>query len=315
MKIKKISLDQIFLEDERFRISYYYSLERMILSLKNVGLINPPLVVFRDDHFILVSGWKRVLACREISLSPIPVRVSEEEDELKTFLTAFYEKLALREFDLLEKAEILSKLKKLGEAEDKIVRHFLPLLNIPSTLSHLDMFLSFSRFKPELKRMIAEKNMPFSSVQLLSEFKPGARKLLLPLLLPIGQNKQRELLDDLLNISRKSDIPAEKLLVSKELQDTLKSDSLSPLQKSDKIRLLLKRKRYPSISSMRDSFNSLLRIMGWPKEISVKPSPFFEGEDVSVSFSFKNNEELQRHLHMIKKLSSRKEFSRLLNLD
>ena len=86
MKIKQLPLNQIFLQDERFRISHYFSLERMILSLRRVGLINPPLVCFRDNHFILVSGWKRTLACREIFLSPIPVQVSEEEDELGTFL-------------------------------------------------------------------------------------------------------------------------------------------------------------------------------------------------------------------------------------
>jgi len=315
MKVKQLPLNQIFLEDERFRISYYFPLEKMVLSLKSAGLINPPLVCFRDSHFILVSGWKRVLACREISLSSIPVQVSEEEDDLKTFLWAFYENMALREFNLIEKAEILSKLKKLGETEEKIIQHFLPLLDIPSTLSHLDTFLSFSGFKPELKKLIVEKNMPFSSTQLLSEFKPRGRKLLLPLLLPLGQNKQKELLEDLLEVSRKSDIPAEKLLTSKEIQDALKSEKLSPLQKSDKVRLLLKRKRYPSLSSMKDSFDSLLKRIDWPREISVKHSPFFEGEDVSVSFTFKNNVEFQRHLRKLQKLASRKEFSTLFNLD
>lgn len=315
MKVKQLPLDQIFLEDERFRISYYFSLERMILSLRSVGLINPPLVCFRDNHFILVSGWKRVLACQEISLSPIPVYVSEEEDELKTFLLAFYENWALREFNLIEKAEILSKLKKLGEPEEKIIRDFLPLLNIPSTLGHLDAFLSLSRFKPELKKLIVEKNMPFPSAQLLSEFKPRVRELLLPLLIPLGQNKQKEILEDLQEISRKSDIPAEKLLTSKEIQEALKSESLSPLQKSDKIRLFLKRKRYPSLSSMKDSFDSLLERIEWPKEISVKPSPFFEGEDVSVSFTFRNNVEFQEHLRRLQKLASRKEFPTLFNLD
>jgi ParB family chromosome partitioning protein len=315
MKIKKFPLNHMFLPDERFRISYYFPLEKMILSLKSVGLINPPLVCFRDNHFILVSGWKRVLACREISLSPIPVQVLEEENDLKTFLLAFYENLALREYNLMEKAEILNKLKKLGETEERIIQQFLPLLDIPSTLSHLDVFLSFSEFEPELKKLIVEKTMSFSSTQLLSEFKPKERRLLFPLLFPLGQNKQKGLLEDLLDVSRKSDIPVEKLLTSKEVQDVLKSERLSPLQKSDKIRLLLKRKRYPSLSSMRDSFDSLLKKIGWPEEISVKPSPFFEGEDISVSFSFRNKAEFRRSLRELQKLGSRKEFSTLFNLD
>ncbi len=311
MNVKHLALDQIFLEDERFRISDCFSLERMILSLKSVGLIHPPLVCLRDNHFILVSGWKRILACREISLSPVPVRVAEEADELKTFLLAFYENLALREFNLIEKAQILSKLKKFGEKKERIVRDILPLLDIPSTMDHLDIFLNFSKFEPELERMIVEKKMPFSSAHLLSEFKSKERKLLMPLLLPLGQNKQKELLEDLQAILRKMGAPAERVLVSKEIQDIQKSENLSSLQKSDRIRLLLKRKRYPSLFTQRDSFDSLLKRMNWPQEISVKASPFFEGEDVSVSFSFKSKDDFQRNLRKLQKLASHKEFSNL----
>jgi len=178
MKKKKLPLKDIFLEDERFRISYYFSLEKLMLSIQKVGLLNPPLVAFRDKHFILVSGWKRALACIKLSLPSLPVLVIEEEDELKTFLAAFYENFAAREFSLLEKAEILSRLKKFGENERRIVKHYLPLLDIPSTLSNLESYLAFSLIESEVKRMIHEKNMPFSSVKLLAGFTLKERNFL-----------------------------------------------------------------------------------------------------------------------------------------
>lgn len=309
MKIKNLPLNEIFLEDERFRISYYFSLEKMILSLKKTGLVCPPLVTLRDKHFILVSGWKRVLASLELSISPITVFVIEEGNELKTFLMAFYENLAIREFTLLEKAEVLSKLKKFGESEENIVRHYLPLLNIPPTLFHLDTFLTFSQFEPGVKEVIHKKNMPFSSVQLLSEFKPSERKLLVPLLLPLGQNKQKEFLEDLQEISRKDDIPVKKVFDSKEIMDILASDKLSPVQKAEKIRLLLRRKRFPHLFSWKDSFDSALKKMNCPREIAVKPSPFFEDEKISISFAVKNEEELRGLLQKLQELASREEFS------
>ena len=179
MKKKNLSLKEIFLEDERFRVSYYFSLEKLILSIQNVGLLNPPLVSFRDKHFILVSGWKRVLACIKLSFSSLPVFVIEEEDELQTFLTAFYENLAIREFSLLEKSEILSRLKRFGEDEKKIVKHYLLLLDIPSTLSHLESYLAFSKIESGVKSIIHQKNMPFSSVKILAGFTAQERKSLL----------------------------------------------------------------------------------------------------------------------------------------
>jgi len=288
MKREKLDIKEIFLKDERFRTSYHFSLEKPKLSLKEVGLLHPPLVALRNDRFILVSGWKRILACVELSLSPLPVLITEEKDDLKTFLMAFYENLATREFSLLEKAEILASLKRLGEDEKRIIQHYLPLLDIPATLSHLDSYLSFSQFEPEVKKAIHEKNMSFLSVKPLVELSSQERERLLPLLLPLGQNKRRELLEDILEVSRMNNTPVQKTLLSPEIQAVQESETLTLLQKADRTLLLLRKKRYPALSSMQDSFESLLRKMDWPEEIRISPSPFFEEEDFTVRFSFKN---------------------------
>jgi ParB family chromosome partitioning protein len=309
MKRKNLSLKEISLEDERFRISYYFSLEKLILSIQKVGLLSPPLVALRDKHFVLVSGWQRILACIKLGLSSIPVFVIEEEDELKIFLAAFYENFAAREFSLLEKAEILFRLKRFGEDEKSIVKHYLPLLDIPSTLSNLESFLAFSRFEPEVKRLIHKKNMPFSSVKLLVGFTLQERKLLLPLLLPAGQNKLKGILEDLKEISRRNDIPPKKILSSKDILDIMGSKKLSPLQKTDKVRLILMKKRYPALSSREESFDSLLKRLQVPKTIEVKPSPFFEEENFTVNFSFGDREELKTKLIKLQELASKQEFS------
>ena len=154
MEREEILIKDINLKDERFRISYFFSLESLLLSLKEVGLVNPPLVTYRDHRLVLVSGWKRVLACLELSLTSIPVWVVESDDDLQMFLLAFYENLASREFNLLEKAEILRRLKKLGEKEQKIIRHYFPLLNIPKTSYYFDLYSAISRFPRDVKSFI-----------------------------------------------------------------------------------------------------------------------------------------------------------------
>lgn len=315
MKKKNLPLKEIFLEDERFRISYYFSLEKLMLSIQKVGLLNPPLVALRDKHFILVSGWKRVLACIKLGLSSLPVFVIEEEDELKTFLAAFYENFGAREFSLLEKAEVLSRLKKFGEDEKRIVKHYLPLLDIPSNLPNLESYLAFSRLESEVKRIIHQKNMAFSSVKLLVGFTPQERKSLLPLLLPSGQNKLKGILEDLKEISKKNDIPPQKILSSKEILDIRESEKLSPLQKVDKIRLILRKKRYPAFSSRKESFDSLLKKLRLPKTVVVKPSLFFEEEYFLVNFSFGNSEELKTNLLKLQELASKQEFSAIFKLN
>jgi hypothetical protein len=314
MKTEQLALQKISLEDERFRTSYHFSLEKLKLSLKKIGLLHPPLVTRRDKRFILVSGWKRVLACRELSFSTVPVDMIEEKDELQTFLIAFYENLSARDFGLLEKAEALSRLRKFGEDETKIIRHYLPLLGIPQTLSHLDTYLAFSGLDPGVKKAAHEKNMPFPVLKLFSEFTSEEQRLLLPFILPLGQNKRKAILEDFMEISRRNDIPMKNLILSEEIQAIQSTDELTPLQKADKIRLLLRKQRYPVFSSWKDSFDSLLRRMRWPDEVSVDPSPFFEDENFTVTFTFQDQEQFRSNLKKLEELSSKDEFVQIFKL-
>jgi ParB family chromosome partitioning protein len=309
MKREEIHIKNINLKDERFRISYFFSLKGLLLSLKEVGLINPPLVTSRNRQLILVSGWKRVLACLELSLTSIPVWVVRSDDDLQMFLLAFYENLASREYSLLEKAEILRRLKKLGEKEQKIIRHYFPLLNIPQTSYYLDLYLTISRFSKDVKSSIHQKNMSLASMEIFAEFNSRERKLLLPLLQPLGQNKQQELLEDLHEISLRDSVSAQEILISEGMSKILHSEKFSSLQKSDRIRHWLRRKRYPRLSSRRKAFKQALRKSGWPEDISIEPSPFFEEEALTVQFRFKDKEELRSLLVRLQQISSKKEFA------
>jgi len=311
MKKENLSPEKIYLKDERFRISFYFSLQKMTNSLQEVGLINPPLVTVRKDRFILVTGWKRVLACLELSFTSIPVEVSEVEDDLRNFLIAIHENLATRDFSLVEKAEIIRKLKNFGVKKNQLIKDYLPLLDIPPTTICYEKYLAFARFEPKLKEMIDEKNIPFSVLQVLSEFKPEARKLALPFLLPLGQNKQKEILEDLQEISLRENIAAEEILKTEETLKIQDSEKLSPLQKADKVRSLLRMRRCPYFSSWKESFDSSLRKMRWPKDIALKHSPFFEDEDILVSFSFKNKIEFEESILKLKEMASKKEFNKI----
>jgi ParB family chromosome partitioning protein len=311
MKRENISLNKIYLKDERYRISYYFDLDKLVASIREVGLLNPPLVALRDGRFILVTGWKRVMACLELSPSSIPVVVVQGKSELETFLLAFYENLATREFSLIEKAEVIARLKKFSEDEKKIVRYYLPLLNIPRTLSHLDSYLAFSRFEPELKKFIHERNLPFSLAEIFSEFSNLERQRLLPLVLPLSQNKMTEFLESLKDISRRDERPVLKILSSKEVKDTLSSLRLSSLQKAERIRLFLRKKRYPTLSSWTESFDSLRKKMRWPQEITLSPTPYFEDKKLSLAFNFESQEEFKARLLKLEELASKREFSEL----
>ncbi len=311
MKRLKVDIDQIDLSDGKFRTSPVFSLARMKLSLQEAGLLQPPLVSRRGSRYLLVSGWKRVLACRELSLSPIEVLVDVGSGDLGLFLYAFYENLACREFSPIEKAEIVFRLSEFGEPAEKIRTHYLPLLEVHPTVSSLETLLGIARFEPTQKTKLAEEGTPFSSLERLVEFDTRERDMILPLLVPLSQNKQKEVLEDLFEISRREEEPVREILEREEIRRIQASESLSPLQKSDKVRVRLREARYPLYSQWLSAFESVAKRIPWPKDVRIQPSPHFEADDLLLSFRFSNKEEFQSRLAGLREAGSHPDFGRL----
>jgi hypothetical protein len=174
--------------------------------------------------------------------------------------------------------------------------------------------MAISQLEPEAKRFIQENSMPFLPANLLAELSPEERRLLFPLLSPLGQNKKKEIIENLQDISRRTGTPPEKILSAQEILKIQNSEKLSSLQKAEKVRFLLKQKRYPAFSSWEESFVSLLKKMRWPKEITIRPTPYFEDEEFCVTFTFENKEKFSANLLKLQELASREEFSKIFNL-
>jgi hypothetical protein len=312
MQLEKIKLDTINIKDERFRISYYFNLDTLIHSISEISLIHPPVITYREGDAIIVTGWKRVLACRNLNVTSIPCFVFEGEDDLEAFRLSLEENLSFRSFSLLEKAQILNRLIQLGVPEDAVVKDHLSLLKIPQTLNQLHTYLRIAALDPETKEVIHAKNMVYPVVQLLTDYCEEDRQILLSFLYPLGQNKQKELLQNLLEITKRDRISVQNILTGEDAQNITSDQNLSPHQKAENIRNLVQRKRYPTLATWKDTFKSKKKELSWPDDIKIEPSPFFEGEDFEVRFSFKDFDEYGKKLTKLNDLASDEKISALL---
>jgi ParB-like chromosome segregation protein Spo0J len=303
MRSENIRLDQINVQDERYRISYYFDLE---------VLIHPPVVTHKNGEVLIVTGWKRVLACQRLSLLSIPCRVFEGENDLKAFTLGLEENRTFRSFTVLEKAEIVKRLIRFGVSEKVVVRDYLPLLVIPQTMNHLDIYLRIVALEPKTKRFVHEKGVGFPILQLLVDYNEEERRILLPLLRPLGQNKQKDLLQNLLEISKRDGIPARNILRAGDIQEISARENLSPMQIAEQIRNLVLRRRYPTLFAWKEVFETQKKAMEWPKDIKIEPSPNFEDEEFTVHFSFKTFNEYMEKLVKLDLLASQEKIVSLL---
>ena len=291
MRFTTIDVNKLELSDDRFRISYFISLEKLTRSIQSTGLINPPVLIFRGKSLIILSGWRRILACRQLSIPSIPVFIAEISDDLQAFKIPVYENLSVKTYSPVEKSEILYKLKTFGEKDESLLRQFLPLLDIPPRRTWLEFYMKVFNFKSDVKEFLHTKHVHLSVIQIMSDFSTEVQKRLIPLLNSLGQNKQKELLTDLYEISRGQKIPVEQLLQAPEIKFIQAEEKLSHIQKADKIRLWLKSRRNPALSAGKKAFNAILKELDIEQGIVISPAAFFEGEDISLNFSFKDREE------------------------
>lgn len=311
MKNLTLGFGDLNLADERFRTSYYFPLEPFLRSIERVGLVSPPVVCSRDGSHVLVSGWKRVLACREIGLSPLGVLKAEEKPDLEMFLLAFFENLATREFKLAEKAEVVKRLENFGESVEDVIRNYLPLLNLPSDRAVHDLLIKLAKAGNDVKKFTWRMDPPLPVVRPLLRLSPEDQALLIPWLETMGRNKQREVLEDLEDIEARDGIGLKEFLSPAGTSEIFASCSLPAIQKAERLRALLREKRFPLYSSCKASFARAREGLGWPENIKLGSSPFFEGEELTVEFSFRSREEFLERLARLEVLAARKDFEGL----
>lgn len=306
-----VSLDTLCLTDERFRISFYPSLGLMTESIKRTGLIHPPLVCRRDKKTVVVTGWKRISACRAAGLREIPVSFTMEEDDLRLFKTAFFENIAFRNLDVLETAEAVARLNGFGEKEQNIIKDIFPLLGVPSTYEYFDFYQELALLERAVKEELNRAGMSVSSLRLLLKFPDKDRKTLAELVSPLGKNKQIQLLEDLWESNDRDGKSVSDFFEKEQIRNILESGRFSSGKKAERLRLYLKKCRYPVYAEKEEDFMSCLKALRWPEDVSVQHEPFFEDGSFHVSFSSDNKESFIRIVRELERISRDKSLDRL----
>ncbi|MFO7866424.1 MAG: ParB N-terminal domain-containing protein [Candidatus Aminicenantes bacterium] len=302
MKFTTIPLKEISISDERFKIAPEIRLETLLLSVKQAGLLNPPVLARRDDKNVILSGWKRIAAARKLSLERIPVFFSNEENDRRAFEIPVYENLSIREYTAVEKAEIIAKFKGFGADEEEIRKTYLTLLALPPRPQTEEACTAISSFDDEIKKTAFKKNFAFPVLQKIAAFRPEERKRLLPLLSGLSKNSQVEVMENIWDMIGRDGGGLQKIFDSLGIQRIMRSEKLSPLQKSEKTRRVIRESRYPALSSRRRRFSAALKKMGLPGNMSILTSKNFEEEGLTLHMTCRTQQEWENNIKEMKRL-------------
>jgi ParB family transcriptional regulator, chromosome partitioning protein len=315
--IEMIPLNQIDDSDDTFAINFMPDLHGLRSSILGVGLIQPVLLRKKSGGYQIICGFRRIPVVKELGKSEIEARVFEEKeaDEFQLFSLSLQENLTTRGFNTVEKAIALEKLiHRFRIDSDTVIKTFLPLFSLEPNEKILNTFLSLAGMEDVIKEYVLKEEVSRSNIRKLANLTPDDRVAILSLISPLklGENRLREILTFLEEISRRNQCKAKEIVQRADIQVILSQREFTPSQKTERIKKVLMDLRYPAMHQLEEEFQKKRKGLNLPSSISLHHSPFFEGRELRVEFQFETMEEYQSILSALSLLPRKETFKEMI---
>jgi ParB family transcriptional regulator, chromosome partitioning protein len=315
--IQKIPLLQIDLSDDTFSVNYLPDLQKLRSSLEEIGLVQPVLLREKKDHYQIVCGFRRLSVMKELGKSEIESKVFEEDerDEFQLFSLSLHENLTTRGFNAIEKAIALDKLIHRFQVDPTdVIKTFLSLFSLEPNEKILNTYLSLARMEDEIKTYVLKEEVSRSNIRKLSALTPDNRMAVLSLIAPLklGENRLREVLTLLEEVSKRNQSKEKDIVKRSEIQAVLSQKELTPSQKTERVKKVLTGLRYPKLNQLEKAFEIKRKDLNLPSNILFHHPPFFEGKRLKVEFQFETMDEYRSIISSLTRLVDNKDFQELM---
>jgi ParB-like chromosome segregation protein Spo0J len=308
-----ISLADIDPRDERFRITTRRDNDDLHLSIGRLGLLAAPLVLSGAAGFIIVSGFRRIAACRGLGWDSIRARVLQKASPHTCALKAIAANSLERSLNLVEISRALRLLDQYapgGQAppEDAAA------LGLPTHTAMAARLKTLCRLPVEAQDAVLEEAVSFAMACEIGRMEEGLAVAFARLFrqLKTSLNKQREIVTLVAEIARREGIGSGQVLAEDRLSRIIEAQDLDRNQKTQRIRTLLRQRRFPALVAAEDNFHSLRRRLALGDNLQLAPPRDFEGSRFALTLNFENLEEVGRLRRKLDELVDHPDFKTLL---
>jgi ParB family chromosome partitioning protein len=294
-----IKLNMLDLDDASFRLSYGFDLEPLKDSIRQVGMINPPVLRKRPDgRYQIICGYKRIGALQELGVSSAACKlVPPESSNEACLLLSLHDNCAHRELNPIEKSLALNRLLSYY-SEEKIVSDYLPLLKLQPHITQFRAYQPLCLLDREIRDAVVAGIIDVHSAPSLARLEPETSACLAQLLinLRLSVSKQAEVITSVMEIGLRDGVSPQAVTDEPAIQAILKNDKLNRPQKGDAVLRLLREKRYPRLTAKEKQVRGMLSKMRLPRGASITPPPFFEDNRYCLFVYFTGWQELKERL-------------------
>jgi len=281
-----VRLSDIDLKDGRFSLSYPHSDEKLLWSIRSVGIIQP-VVLLDAKPLIPVTGIKRLHCARILRYTSIPALI-KKFDEKDALLVAIHDNLA-RGLNIVEKSHALDKMNHFCLSSDDIFA-VMKQMGLHPHEKILASLLAIARSDKPVKEFILKKNLSLKNIDGIMRFEGKERKMIVRSLsgLHLTENMLREIL--------------EMLQLVRIRKGSISARDLGQKVSVDEIRTRLKKKTHPILSSLQKRLQRIRSELSLPPGTDIRVDPFFEKEYIDIILKVGSEEEAIQRLDNISEL-------------
>ena len=304
-----LDLDHLSKDPGPYCMSFGFNLDPLIHSIREFGLINAPIVVKKGKGRVdVVLGFRRILALKHLQMKKVPCRDISDSglSSLQLLLLNLHDNRVTRTFNDVEKAMILTRLVP-HVLRQEIIEQYMPLLDLPSRESTLDLFLSIDGLPHFGKEQLAKGALSVPAIRALLEVEPCLRAELLEkvLNLKLTFNQQLKFIEMTVDICARDRIGISELFSKASFAGIQENEKLNLPQKAKALLELLRSIRFPLLTRSEKSFRKTISALGLPQGTRISHPSFFEEADYLLEVPFKNGKQLKERIRALENLDGR----------
>lgn len=295
---ESVAVERIDLSDDTFRITTGRDDSDLIRSIETVGLVTPPILMPSRGRFAVVSGFRRIAACRRLDVpAPLCRRLAEDTPLSAAALIAVADNTSHRRLNPVELSRAHRLLAR-ALGTDEAVSSAAAGIGLPAGTELIEKLRGLDRAPEAIRSGVVQEHIALPVALDLAKMPTEEACALAEVLssVPLSLNRQREVVTLLREIARREDLDVLDLTADSTLAGIVGDEDADLPRKAKALVSFLKRRRYPALCRAQREFERRRRQLPLSGGMALAPPANFEGNRYELKLSFRSVEELEAHL-------------------
>ena len=273
--------------------------EKLMDSIKVIGIRHPISVCPSGNRYSIVSGHKRFQAAPRSGLTTVPAFIVPELDDASRLVINLNENFGQRHYSDIEKGGILNKFTLAGVSDETIIAEYMPLLELERSKKIFSDLSGVDKLSSGLKKLLHRAGVPVKTFNTFYKWDSLTEAENLFSILKPGINKWRDLLDLIDEVAARENTTQGDIISRDDIQKILTATDLPAPQRYDQIHKTLHNLRYPVLSDMRKQVARALDEMELDDKTRLRFQDTFENNELKLELKFQSEKELSQQVEKI----------------